>query len=371
MKSSYNILLWLILPLFGLLFSWRLFMIPSRAEIAIFFSLVFMLPSFIFPKTAVYYLLIVPAFIPMFRRLYYLLASRPDLDYIMLVTDGVLFSMFTAVIMLWVKNKELNKDKLSLFILLLVSFMFLKIFLIQKYDILSGFYSFKYYGVYILYYFAGSYLISKKSEMKLFFKIISGVLMIVALYSIKQVYLGYFEFENIWVNSVEFTTLLIEGHIRTFSTLVSPAALADAMSLAIIIGLYFIFAKGISAKIWGIILLVVSVIPLLFATVRTNWIASIFSIWLFIYCYTQFKKIPTFLTMLAVPLFLFLILNFSDGNSENNTIKARKNLTGNKSNITDVMISNRTSALTNPLEEYSLQKRMFVLTTSDNIQGTI
>jgi len=358
MKSIFTILAWSGIPLFGLFFSWRLYMIPSRAETALFVALLFMIPSFIFPKLAFYYLLIIPSFIPMFRRLYYLLLDRPELDYIMLVTDGVLASMFIAIIMLWVKNKESNRDKLSMLILTLFFYMFLKIFLLQRTTTIIALYSFKYYGVYILFYFAGNYLVNNTVEFKKTMVVLSGVFMAAALYSIKQVYIGYFNFEKIWVESVNFTTLFIEGHIRTFSTLVSPAALADAMSLAMIVGMYFMFNKNVSAKIWGILLTVICTFPLLFATVRTNWIASAFSIWLFIYCYSQFKKISTIINVIVLPAFIIAIITFSDGSAESNTITAQKNLTGNTSSATDVMISNRVSALTNPLEEYSLQKRL-------------
>jgi len=176
MNKLANTMLWFSIPLLGLLFSWRLYMIPSRAELAIFFAIIFMVPSFIYPKISLYYLLIIPSFIPMFRRLYYLLADRPDLDYIMLITDGVLISMFIAIIMLWVKFKEANRDKLSIAVIALVMYMFLKIFIIQRWPIKDGFYSFKYYGMYIMFYFAGKYLIQNMSEFKKSVSIISGVL---------------------------------------------------------------------------------------------------------------------------------------------------------------------------------------------------
>src|SRR5688572_22795699 len=101
------------LPLVALLgfgFVYRLMHIPSRAETAVFCIAFFLIPTLKYPKLGVYYLFCLPLFIPMFRRMYYLVSERPALDFLMLISDGVMGGLIMALILLWILNKERSRD---------------------------------------------------------------------------------------------------------------------------------------------------------------------------------------------------------------------------------------------------------------------
>src|SRR5690606_34758909 len=107
------------------------------------------------------------------------------------------------------------------------------------------------------------------------------MLLITALYGMKQILFGFAAFEQKWLDSITFTTLRIEGVVRPFSTYASPAALSDGMTILFLIGAYLMFSRGRNLFLFGALIAVAAVPPLLIATVRTNWMALLAGIFFY------------------------------------------------------------------------------------------
>jgi hypothetical protein len=346
-----------ILMLAGYGFAYRLLHIPSRAETAIFCIAFFLIPTLKFPKLGVYYLFCLPLFIPLFRRMYYLVSERPDLDYLMLISDGVMGGLIVALILLWILNKEKPKDLFSALIIMYIFLLFIKIFVGAQAGIQNGFYGFKFNGLYVFFYFGGSYVLTRFKETKSIYLWASVLLFITALYGTKQILFGYSAFEQKWLDSITFTTLRIDGVVRPFSTYVSPAAMSDGMTILFVLGLYWMVVRGRHMALLGFIFTASSVAPILIATVRTNWlavIAGIFFYGIFLRLQNKWLKIAIVVVMMA-GIGGYSVKGGGDGGGGAQTAMLAK---GKSKNLAELMITNRTAALANPLQEYSVQKRM-------------
>jgi O-antigen ligase len=352
MTFSPKKLLWLAVPLVGCFFAWRLQKIPSRLEVSAFFTFFFIIPALKWPKFAVYYLFTIPLFIPMGRRMYYLINGRPTVDYLMLIGDGVMIGFIASLILLWTNHKERVHDKLTVLILLYSFLLLIKVFFLNEGTIETGLYGFKFNGLYVLFYFAGSYVLFQSQQIIKAIHIGSIALFLSALWSLKQITLGFSDFEQRWLDSITFTTLRINGVVRPFGTYVSPAALADGMCILVLLGVFYIFYKKNLSPIWGLGLVSVAVIPLLIATVRTSWIGVLAGLFLYAFFLRIEKK---WIRNLVILFFIIAVSSMMlKGNGKN---EDKSKLSG-KANLADIMIRNRTSALANPLQEYSIQKRM-------------
>src|SRR3954462_13662404 len=137
-------LIYPMLILFGLGFSYRLIHIPSRVETAVFMIAFFLIPTLKYPKFGVYYIFCMPLFIPLFRRMYYLISERPTLDYLMLISDGVMGGLIVALILLWIINKERSRDIFSILIVFYTFLLFIKVFVGSELGIQESLYGFKF-----------------------------------------------------------------------------------------------------------------------------------------------------------------------------------------------------------------------------------
>jgi hypothetical protein len=355
---------YLFLPLIALLgfgFVYRLMHIPSRAETAVFCIAFFLIPTLKYPKLGVYYLFCLPLFVPFFRRMYYLVSERPALDYLMLISDGVMGGLIMALLLLWILNKERSTDLFSILIVLYTFLLFLKVFVGTQSGIQESLYGFKFNGLYVFFFFAGSYVLRDYRETRALFGFASWLLFITALYGVNQILFGFTAFEQKWLDSITFTTLRIDGVVRPFSTYVSPAAMSDGMIILFVLGIYWMLAKGRHLKPFGLMLTLSSIAPIMIATVRTNWLACVAGI----FFYTVYLRIKrTWVQWTVIGLMTAGIVGLTaKGNggtngsmAQNAAISARLNKPS--SNLTETMITNRTAALANPLQEYSVQKRM-------------
>ncbi len=348
----------------GTIFAYRLLHIPSRAETAVFCIGLFLVPTLRWPKVGVYYLFCLPLFISLFRRMYYLISERPALDYLMLISDGVMGGLIVALILLWILNKERSRDPLSALIVFYTFLLFIKIFLGSEVDLMEGLYGFKFNGLYVFFYFAGSYVLTSVKETKAVLLWASWLLFFTALYGIKQILFGFSGFEQKWIDSITFTTLRIDGIVRPFSTYVSPAAMSDGMVLMMAMGGYWIISRARLSLPFGLLLIGGSLAPLLIASVRTSWLAAaagVFFYVVFLRIENKWIKIA-FVAAMVGGLAGFAIKAGGGGEGgsgsfqRNAALSARLNSKG--PNLTESMIKNRTAALANPLQEYSVQKRM-------------
>ena len=348
--------------LLGTGFAYRLLNVPSRAETALFCIGLFLIPTLKWPKVGVYYLFCLPLYISLFRRMYYLISERPALDYLMLISDGVMGGLIVALILLWIVNKERPRDFLSILIVFYTFLLFVKVFVGSQNDIQEGLYGFKFNGLYVFFYFAGSYVLTTVKETKTVLAWASWLLFFTALYGIKQILFGFTDFEQKWIDSITFTTLRIDGIVRPFSTYVSPAAMSDGMVLMLAAGGYWILSRGRHTVAFGIMLIGTCIAPLLIASVRTNWLAAAAGI----FFYLIFLRLKNKWTKIALIAFMAagIVGSAVKGGSgesggsfqRNAALSARLNSKG--PNLTESMIKNRTAALANPLQEYSVQKRM-------------
>ncbi|MDB5106956.1 MAG: hypothetical protein JWP91_4645 [Fibrobacteres bacterium] len=355
---------YLIIPFLALIgygFVYRLMHIPTRAETAIFCIAFFLIPTLKYPKVGVYYLFCLPLFIPLFRRMYYLVSERPALDYLMLISDGVMGGLILALILLWILNKERSKDIFSILIMVYTLLLFIKVFLGTQSDLQGGLYGFKFNGLYVFFFFAGSYVLTTLKETRAIFGFASWLLFFTALYGINQILFGFTSFEQKWLDSITFTTLRIDGVVRPFSTYVSPAAMSDGMTILLVLGIYWMLCKGRNVKPFGLMLSVSSIAPIMIATVRTNWLAAVAGIF-FYTTYLRLKKTWMQWTLIIAMIggLGFYSAKGSSGSggsgAQNAAISAKLNK--RSANLTQTMITNRTAALANPLQEYSVQKRM-------------
>jgi hypothetical protein len=363
-KAGFWVIFLPIIAMVGLGFVYRLMNIPSRAETAIFCIAFFLIPTLKWPKLGVYYLFCLPLYIPLFRRMYYMISERPTLDYLMLISDGVMGGLIMALILLWIINKERPKDLLSSLIVVYGFLLFLKVFVGAQLSIQEGLYGFKFNGLYVFFFFAGSYVLTDFKESRRVFGWASWLLFLTAVYGVKQILFGFTAFEQKWLDSITFTTLRIDGVVRPFSTYVSPAAMSDGMVVLLIAGLYWLMSKGKLTGPFGLLLMGTSIAPLLIASVRTNWLAAVAGI----FFYLVFLRLRNKWTKIAVvTVMVGGLAGYSakgsggggggGGNFQQNAaLSIRLNAKG--PNLTESMIKNRTAALANPLQEYSVQKRM-------------
>ncbi len=350
-----------ILLLLGFGFVYRLMHIPSRMETAIFCIAFFLIPTLKFPKVGVYYLFCLPLFTPLFRRMYYLVSERPALDYLMLISDGVMAGLIMALLLLWIMNKERSKDVFSILIVAYTLLLFAKVFVGSQLGIQEGLYGFKFNGLYVFFFFAGSYVLTGYKETRALLGYGSWLLFFTALYGINQILFGFTNFEQKWLDSITFTTLRIDGVVRPFSTYVSPAAMSDGMTILFMLGIFWMFAKGRYLLFFGILMTIASIPPIMIATVRTNWLAVVAGL-LFYGVFLRLKKawLQWALIVLMAAGVAANTLKGGGGSgggmAQNAVISAKLNR--KNPNLTETMITNRTAALANPLQEYSVQKRM-------------
>ncbi len=352
-------LIYPLLALFGCFFAYRLSHIPSRTETAIFCIGFFLIPTLKYPKIGVYYLFCLPLFVPMFRRMYYLVAERPTVDYLLLISDGVMGGLILALILLWVINKEKSKDLMSILILSYFAILFIKVFVGNMGSTVEGLYGFKFNGLYVFFFFGASYILTTFKETKAVYLYTSILLLITALYAIKQILFGFSGFEEKWLNSIQFTTLRIEGVVRPFSTYLSPAAMSDGMTIIFLMGTYWVVVKGRYVMLFGITMVGTCIAPLLIATVRTNWLAVIAGLFFYLF-YLRLKK--TWVKIALMALMAIGVIGYSvKGGAESGgsgQYAALSQQATSKRSLTEIMIKDRTAALANPLAEYSVQKRM-------------
>ena len=348
-----------VIVLFGAFFSWRLLSIPSRVETAAFMISFFLIPTLKYPKFGVYYLFCVPFFIPLFRRMYYLVEDRPELDYLMLISDGVMGGFICALALLWLLNKERARDPFPILIVVYTVLLFIKVFLGNEYPPVIGLYGFKFHGLYVMFFFSGAYVLTSTAQVRSLVGFVSCILLFTAVYGIKQILFGFTGFEQKWLDSITFTTLYIEGVVRPFSTYLSPATLSDGMTILIITGLYWVVSKGRHMALFGLLLVASAIWPILIATVRTNWLASLAGI----FFYLVFLRIRRGWVKGLLMAFLLLgvvgsAMKGGGGASQAQSAAIQGQLTSRDRSLSDIMIKNRTQALANPLQEYSLQKRL-------------
>jgi hypothetical protein len=185
---------------------------------------------------------------------------------------------------------------------------------------------------------------------------------VAALYGIKQLSLGYSTAEHLWFTSIQFSSLFIEGIARPFSIFSAPAAFADYCQLSFL-GLVMIVAwskKPLAKALY--LFLPLLLYAMLITSVRSSWIGVILSLllWALIFKVRGNTKRIAALTALVIALGSAMIISEVIGMklSIEGLMSLFSNPEAGQQNYFNLLITNRTSAITNPLGEYSLLSRI-------------
>ena len=138
--------------------------------------------------------------------------------------------------------------------------------------------NFKLNGLYIP--FLPSYVLSSQQNIKTAIRWFTLSLSVAASYGLYHIIFGITKFENCGQNK------RISPHLHrrtnTPATFSSPAALSDAMCILLALGLYLFSMHTKRSKTFGLTAVLLSIPPLLFATVRSNWGGALVTIYLFL-----------------------------------------------------------------------------------------
>jgi O-antigen ligase len=136
--------------------------------------------------------------------------------------------------------------------------------------------------------------------------------------------------------------------------------MSDGMTILFMLGIYWFKESGRRKMLLGIALIAVAIPPLLIATVRTNWMAVVVGIFLYLF-YLRLEK-----TWIKVGIMILLsvgLIGYSlkGGSTPQYSVVAQQRT--NTKSLTEIMIKNRTSGMADPLAEYSVQKRIATWTS--------
>lgn len=362
----------------GTFLAYKIVNVPAQMEMVVAFSLVILIPVLRFPKVGVYLLFIIMPMVAFFRRLYYLQYARPSADPLLIIGD-ILIAVITAGLYFeFRKQKDESFPVLSRWILGYFIYLIIRVFFMNSLPMADAIMKFRFYGPAVLMFFAGM-IFGRDLKMLRniwYITIFGGV--IAAFYGIKQLALGYSEFEKLWFNSISFTTLFIKGIARPFSFFQSPAAFADYMLLAIVAVIVVVTGSRKFLVKYLILSVPLFVYALLITSVRSNWIGAItiFLLWVFV---IRFNKWSSRIGLISLLFLLFVSsqlieFHFNDKREFNN-IFAVINEKSNQGYF-DLLVKQRVGALSNPLDEHSLLSRIalwkyIVVSTSDPVKAVL
>ncbi len=356
----------------GHLLAYKIVNVPAQLEIVVVFSAVVFFPILRFPKIGLYLLFIIMPLVPFFRRFYYLHHARPSADPL-IVTGDILISIITAGLyfeFLKQKDEQRKGSQISRWIFFYFLYLLVRVFILNSLPLAEAVMRYRFYGPTVLLFFAGILFGKDIKLLKNIWRItiISGIF--AALYGVKQLTMGYSEFEKLWFSSISFTTLFIKGIARPFSFFQSPAAFADFMLLAMIGVITTInSSKRISTR-YLIIFIPLFVYALLITSVRSNWIGALVILFLWIIL-IKFNNLHLRFGVILFLVLLFLSLQLVESYlNDKNQIQNISNVANGKTNneYFDLLVKQRVGALSNPFDEHSFLSRValwkFLLTSS-------
>lgn len=364
----------------GHLLAYKVVNIPAQLEMIIIFSAIIFYPVLRFPKTGLYLLFIIMPLVSFFRRLYYLQYARPFADPL-LVTGDVLIVFITAGLYFEFrrqKDEQNYRSQISRWVFIYFVYLVFRVFFMNDLPLSDAVMKFRFYGPAVLMYFAGIVFGKDLKMLKNLWNItiVSGVL--AALYGIKQLTLGYSEFERLWFSSISFTTLFIKGIARPFSFFQSPAAFADFMLLAMVGIITAINTSKRFSSRYLAIFIPLFIYALLITSVRSNWIGAIVIIFLWIFI-TRFNNWRLRLGLVFFLFLFFILFQFIESYvNDKNELQSISTVVNGKSNLEyfDLLVKQRVGALSKPFDEYSLLSRValwkyLLASTSDPVMALL
>ena len=347
----------------GAVFANMFFNVPNQKLMLMVVGGLVFYPILRYPIVGLYLFFIISPFIPYFRRLYYLAYRRPTSDPLIIVGDVILAIMLLGLFYTFRENRVRDQDVASFKVAIFgyLGYLLLRVFFHTDLPLAEAMLAFKYYGPVVICFFIGIIYAPQLKHIKAIWLITIGIGIITALYGIKQLYFGYSVAETLWFTSISFHSLFINNVARPFSVFQAPAAFADYLQLAVIGVIILTGWKKNSIKPILLVFLPLYCAGILITSVRSSWIglAVSFMLWFIIGAINNNRSRIVAIIVLTV---LFMAGNsFVDslGGSSNTTtpITAVATVMPNQQNL-DMLISDRSAALVNPMEEHSFVSRL-------------
>lgn len=366
LRSEHNILNTLLLigavSVIGNFLAYKIVHIPVQLEAVLYFTLFAFYPLIRKPTIGIYLIFTVIPFIPFIRRLYYLRYLRPDIDPLIAVSDIIIMITMIGLFFIFRENREQHRSVriINRIVLCYFGYMILRTFVVNILPLQEALMRMRFYAPTVLLFLIGSLFAMHTGLLKRIWVITITTGCLAALYGFKQLFIGYSEAEHLWFSSISFTTLFIKGLARPFSIFQSPASFADYMQFAIIGVLILsdkdkkIFRKGL------LFLLPFYFYAALITSVRSNWVGILLSLilWLLILQIKSNTKRIALIITLGLLFITSQLLDFSiKYDVAINSLTSSITGTFNQQQL-NLLVTERTSAISNPFEEYSLLSRI-------------
>jgi hypothetical protein len=363
-KNIQAILLFAGIALFGGIAAYKMIHIPKQAELVVLVSILMLYPIFRFPIIGLYTAFFIAPFIPFVRRLYYLVHGRPGIDPLIMVTDILVVVVFVGLffeLREHLREREHESGPFLTMVTVYLAYMVVRTFVYNSLPYSDSAARLKYYAPSVLLFFIGFVITQKFSHFKTLWSATLVIGIAASLYGLKQLYIGYSRAEKIWFSSIDFSTLFIKGVARPFSFFQAPAAFADFLVLGIIAALMMASWGKAKGK-----LLAIGAVPLLFygvliTSVRSSWIGAL-SVFFFWFVFVKVNNFGTRIVIIAAAVGVFFTYQLMDDMVTTGVgIKGVTGLVSGAStnqSYMELLVTTRTSAITNPFEEHSLLSRI-------------
>lgn len=346
----------------GQFIAYKIVHTPPQHEFVIILSIALFYPIIRTPILGLYTVFIILPFTPFFRRIYYLAYDRPEKDPLIIIGEIILAYILLGLFFEFRERHEKDRDisGYKATVLIYFAYLIVRTFAFNTIPLTESIARFKFYGPPVLFFFIGIIYAFHTSHLKRFWLITVIIGVISSIYGIKQLFFGYSNFEQLWFSSISFTTLFIKGIARPFSFFQAPVAFADYAQLSI---LGVLILSGCSNIKYRIFLLFIPVLfyAALITSVRSSWIGIIasFLFWFLLLRIQGNKKRITLLISIAL-LFMtyeFAIDTLGSGIRIGSFFEiAIKSLPSQE--YLDLFVTDRASAVYNPLQEHSLLSRL-------------
>lgn len=352
-----------------------MFNIPRQAEMLALVGIVLFYPILRNPLIGIYTFFIVSPLSTHFRRLYYLVHDRPGTDPLIIV--GEVIMGFTFIGLFFTLRDYKVHEQARYYVRLVAGYflyMVLRVFLFSHSPVSFTLPRFKFYGPAVLLFFLGILCAERVRDLKRLWIITIVLSSTASLYALKQLYLGYSQAEQIWYQSIDFTTLMIKDIVRPFSFFQAPVVFADYLQVGIIgIVILWLWDKTLPRVV---LLLLGGLLfyGILITSVRSSWIGA-FATLIFLFTFANVRGNRRRIGVIVGLLLAYIAYELITG-----TLGIQAGLDSAVTNIStglarqqylDLLIADRTGAVVNPFEEHSMVSRIYtwkmILVTSKDV----
>jgi hypothetical protein len=358
----------------GHFIAYQIVRIPAQLELVVLLGAALFYPVLRYPIVGLYVIFLLSPFIPFLRRLYYLVYSRPLLDPLIVLGDLTLAVMLIGSFFDF--REEIQRERgmapYRRAVLIYFGYLALRAVVLNQTAMSRSLAEFKYYGPPVLMFLVGSLYAHHEKHLRRLWGITAAIAVAGALHGFRQLYFGFTEAEEIWISSVEFTSLFVGNIARPFSFFQAPVAFADYMLFGLV-AVLMIATRPERAK-----LVLLLTVPLFFyaslvTSVRSSWIGIMGAIVLWAGLARLRTPRSRIAALLALPLcymaFEFITEFFGSGLGVNSFFRLVSSVVPNRRYM-DLLVTSRASALADPLGEHSFLSRIvlwkYIFATSTN-----